>query len=105
MLDKKFLKEEKVMDLSLLPPFQSILYLYILHSKYFVRIWKCSLLNVVKCPSIMENSWIKNGEIVWVDDAFPDNIMEILVGEDFDKGSMEVELDPQDHSNAGNIDD
>ena len=53
----------------------------------------------------MENCWIKNGEIVWVDDAFPDNIMEILVDEDFDKGSTEVELDPQDDSNARNIDD
>ena len=27
----------------------------------------------------MENGWIENSEIVWVDDAFPDDIMEILV--------------------------
>ena len=46
----------------------------------------------------MENVWIKNSEIVWVDDAFPDDIMEILVDEDFDGESMELKLDPLDDS-------
>ena len=53
----------------------------------------------------MENGWIANSEIVWVDGAFPPDIMETLVDEDFDEGSMELELDPQDDSNAENIDD
>ena len=53
----------------------------------------------------MENDWIENSEIVWVDDAFPDDIMEILVDEDFNEGSMELKLDPQYDSNAENIDD
>ena len=52
----------------------------------------------------MKNGWMENGEIVWVDDASPGDIMEILVDEDFDKGSMELELDPQDDSNDKNID-
>ena len=53
----------------------------------------------------MQNGWMENGEIVWVDDTFPDNIMDILVGEDFDEGSMELELDPQDDSDDENTDD
>ena len=105
MFEKKFVKEEKVIDLSLLPPCQSTLYLDILRSNYVARIWKCSLLNVVEYPGIMQNGWMENGEIVWVDDAFPDNIMDILVGEDFDEGSMELELDPQDDSDDENTDD
>ena len=44
-------------------------------------------------------------KIIWVDDAFPDDGMKILVDEDFDEGSMELELDPQDDSNYENIDD
>ena len=44
-------------------------------------------------------------EIVSVDDAFPDNIMEILVDKYFDEGSMELKLDPQDDSDNENIDD
>ena len=44
---------------------------------------------------------MENGEIVWADDAFPDNIMDILV----DEGNMELELDPQDDSDDENIDD
>ena len=39
---------------------------------------------------------MENVEFFWVDDAFPDDIMDILVDKDFGKGSMEVELDPQD---------
>ena len=105
MFDKKFVKEEKVTDLSLLPPCQSTLYLHILHSNSVARIWKCSLLNVVEYPSIMENGWMENGEIIWVDDAFPDDIMDIFDEKDFNEGSMELELDPQDDSDDENIDD
>ena len=96
MFDKKFVKDEKVIDLSLLPPCQSTLYLHILRSSYVARIWKCSLLNEVGYPSIMENGQMENGQIVWVDDASPDDIMDILIDQDFDEGSMELELDPQD---------
>ena len=49
--------------------------------------------------------WMENGEIIWVDDAFPDDIIDILVDKDFDKGNMELELDPQDDSDDGNISD
>ena len=105
MFDKKFAKEEKVIDLSLLSPCQSTSYLLILHSNYVARIWKCSLINVVEYPGIMENGWMENGEIFWADDALPYNIMDILVDEDFDEGSMELELDPQDDSDDENTDD
>ena len=44
-----------------------------------------------KCPSIMENGLIESSEIIHVDDAFPQDITEILFDEDFDKGSMELE--------------
>ena len=103
MFDKKFVKEEKAVDLSLLPPGQSTLYQDILRPNYVARIWKCFLLHVVECPCIMENGWMKNGEIFWVDDAFPNDIMIILVDEDFDKRSMELELNPQDDSDNENI--
>ena len=68
-----------------------------MYSSYLARNWKSYLLSVV------ENGWIENSEIVWVDDVFADGIMEILVDEDFDEGSMELKLDPQDDSNAENI--
>ena len=98
------MEEEKVIDLSLLPPCQSTLYLLILHSTYVARTWKCSLTNIVEYPGIMENGWMENDEIFWVDDAFPDNIMNILVNKDFEEGSMELELDPQDDSDDENTD-
>ena len=48
---------------------------------------------------------MENGEIIWVDDAFPDDIMDIFDDKDFNEGSMELELDPQDDSDDENIDD
>ena len=81
------------------------MYLNILHLNYVPRIWRYSLINVVKCPAIMENVWIENGEIVWVDDAFTDHYMENLVDEDFDEGSIKLKVDHQDDSNAQYIDD
>ena len=48
---------------------------------------------------------MENGEIFWADDALPYNIMDILVDEDFDEGSMELELDPQEDSDDENTDD
>ena len=42
---------------------------------------------------------------LWVDDAFLEDIMEILVDENFDEGSMELELDPQDDPDDENIGD
>ena len=32
---------------------------------------------------------MENAEVVWVDDAFPDDIMDIVVDEDLDEGIME----------------
>ena len=42
---------------------------------------------------------------LWVDDALLEDIMEILVDENFDEGSMELELDPQDEPDDENIGD
>ena len=42
---------------------------------------------------------------VWVDDAFLRDTMKILFDEDFDKGNMELELDPQDDCITESIDD
>ena len=53
----------------------------------------------------MKNGWMENGEVVWVDDAFPDDIMDIQVDEDFDEGNTELKLNPQDDSDDENVDD
>lgn len=102
--DEKVFEKKKVIDLSLLPHCQSTLYLQILHFNCRKDL-EMFLLNTVKWPTIMENSWRKNDEIGWVDDTFPDDIMEILVDQYFGKGSMELNLDPQNNCDDENIDD
>ena len=46
---------------------------------------------MVKVPEHNGESLIESSEIILVDDAFPQDIMEILFDKDFDKGSMELE--------------
>ena len=104
MFDEKYVKEEKALDLPLLPPCQSTLYLHILPSNYVAKVWKCSLLNVVECPSIMENGWMENAEIVGLMMLFQ-TISWILWSTKILTKETWNELDAQDDFADQNIDD
>ena len=81
MFDRKFMREGKVIDLSLLPPCRSVLYLHMLQANYVAKIWRSALISMIDYANIVENGWMENGEIVWVDDIFPNDIEEILIDE------------------------
>ena len=49
------------------------------------KIWKSSLLGFSEYPSIVENGWFGNEEIVWVGDIFPDDVLDILMEDDYDE--------------------
>ena len=49
------------------------------------KIWKSSLLGLSEYPSIIENGWFENGEIVWVGDIFSDDVLDILMEDDYDE--------------------
>ena len=55
-------------------------FLHVLRSNYVAKIWKSSLLGSSEYPSIIEN-----GEIVWVGDIFPDDVLDILMEDDYDE--------------------
>ena len=54
IFDRKFLLGIKGNGSIIVGTLPSTLYLYILHSNYVARIWKCYLLSVVMCLSIVE---------------------------------------------------
>ena len=75
----KHLVENKVIDLSLLPPCQTSLHLHILRSNYVARLWKKTLESIVSTPNIVEHGWNVFGEIELISgDPFPDNVTEML---------------------------
>jgi len=38
--------------------------------------------------SVTENGWFENEEIVWVGDIFPDDVIDILMEEDYDENEQ-----------------
>ena len=75
MFLQKYSSISKVIDLAVLLPCRSVLYLHAQRANYVAKIWKSS------------NCWLENGEIDWVETVFPDDIEDILVDPEFDINS------------------
>ena len=84
MFLQKYSSTSKVIDLAVLPPCRSVLYLHAQRANYVAKIWKSSNLARHDMPGIKYNSWLENGEINWVENVFPDDIEDILVDPEFD---------------------
>ena len=102
LFEKKYTKEKKVIDMSILPPCKSVLTLHIKRANYVAKMWKSSLTNWLDVTDeISENGWFPDGSTCWVDEIFPRDVKEILcnpsyVNDDFD------EFDEQDQLSDDN---
>ena len=65
-------------DLSLLPPCKSVLYLHLSRAIYIANLWKQSLTAMVGLPEISEFGWNPDGSIVWVEECFPAEVEDIM---------------------------
>ena len=76
---KKYTKENKVIDLFLLPPCKTTLNLHLQRCNYVARIWKCSgsAENNYSLPS--EHGWNADFDIKWCEDIFPSEIEDLLI--------------------------
>ena len=72
-------KKGKIQDLSLLPPCRSSLQLHCKRSNYVAKMWQSSLSCNIDPDNIQNHDWSENGDIIWIDEAFPENIQSILV--------------------------
>ena len=95
LFERKYAKEDKVINMSLLPPCNSVLILHIKRANCVAKMWKSSLTNWFDPDDISENGWLPDDLTYWVDDIFPRNVEEILcdpsfINDDFD------EFDEQD---------
>ena len=91
IFDKKYKKERKITDLSVMPPCRSVLRLHTHCANYVAKIygkqWKymATMENEVNCPDITQHSWNDDGRIKKIENAFPEDIEEILLHENFGK--------------------
>ena len=77
-LEKKYKKDNKIVEISLLPPCCSTLRLHILRANTVAFLWRQSQNAITDVPDITTNGWINYDEIKWVEPVFPQEI-EILV--------------------------
>ena len=92
LFSKKYRNEHKVVDLSLLPPCQSVLKLHAEWSNIVSMIWRKSIQPIINIPTLSEYWWLNDGNIRWIDTAFPDLIEEILFDPAFED-DFESEID------------
>ena len=85
LFQKKHVKEEKVIDLSMLPPCHSVLMLHAKRANFVAKIWKCSDEAQLQTPDIRMHGWDINKKIKWLEKEFPDNIHDLLFDPSFDK--------------------
>ena len=90
LFNRKYVKEDKIIDLSLRPPCRSVLQLHIRRANFVAAIWRRSVEAMVAVPPITLHGWLHNGYVEWIKDIFPTEIEDILLTDDFDENDFEL---------------
>ena len=77
-------QDNKLIDLSLLPPCQSKLKLHASRANVFAKIWRSINETNVDIPDATLEGWDENIQIHWLNNAFPENVIDILMDPDLD---------------------
>ena len=98
LFKKKFIKENKIIDLSLLPP---SLILHLNRCNYVACVWKSSAAPNIIYPSPSQHGWNGEFEIQWHDDIFPADLEMLLLDnidsdEEYEIGTDEESLPSDD---------
>ena len=81
---KKYDNEEKTVDMSVLPPCESVLRLHCERANYLACIWKHAIRSQPMFPDAVHYGWNSDKSIMWVNDIFPDEVESILVDSRYD---------------------
>ena len=63
---EKYDKDNRISDLSLLPPYKDRLHLHIQRAYYVCRLWKLSCSAMVMIPTPTLHGWTENMDVMWV---------------------------------------
>ena len=82
LFDRKFTKQNKITDVSLLPPCQHTLRLHILRSNFIAREWRSAVLCSYEAGNIADNGWTESLELRWLEKVMPDDMQELFIDHD-----------------------
>ena len=92
---KKHASQNKLIDLSILPPCLASLNLHMERANYIAKIWKCATVSMVHPPNFTEHGWNQHAEIIWIDEPFPNDINELLIHDESDTEEEEFGSDDE----------
>lgn len=98
----KLRKNDKVPDLSLLPPCSSSLKKHTSRAHYVAKIWKHAESPLQDIGSFQHYGWLPDGSIDWIDDAFPEELGSLFVeksapeDDDYEYGEDNENLEEED---------
>ena len=93
---KKQTNENKVTDVSVIPPCLTSLYLQIKRANYVAAVWKRTEHPQTLFMIIEEHGWQADCSIYWIEEPLPDDISDLLYEED--EYSYETTNDENDES-------
>ena len=82
-----FSRDERITDLSLLPPCESSLLLHIRRAHYVARIWRQASLPLMDIEGAETHDWKDDLSEEWVTVPYPDDIAELLI--DIDSNGLD----------------
>ena len=80
--EQKFKKERKVIDLASLPPCKQVFNYHLERSNYIAYVWRNSINANIEMPPIQNHGWTVEGSIYWMNDAFPEDVEDLLAEDD-----------------------
>ena len=83
LFQRTYSRDNKIIDLSLLPPCQSTLKLHASTDNVAAKIWKSANETNVDIPDAALEGWDENLHTHWLEKAFPENVIGILMNPGF----------------------
>ena len=97
-------KNGKVVDLSLLPPCSSTLKKHTARSHYIAKIWRLASFPVQCLDSFLNNGWLIDGNIDWIECPYP-SVIEKLFGDKNESSVAGIENETDEIIDADDDDD
>ena len=105
LFQKKVTKGKKAPDMALLPPCRSTFSLHVRRAVFVANMWRNTPTSWLDLPDITGFGWEVDGTPIWIDEAFPDDVAELLFDEEDDEEEDDFDDDSDDESSGSEDDD
>ena len=96
LFQDKLRKGGKVIDLSLLPPCQRVLYLHVQRENMIARIWKTCKIPTSAQLNPLDHGWDNDYHKKWSDVVFPNDVTDLIMNVDLEEYIVDDDQDSDD---------